>query len=693
MLDTKLKNRRRIGILLIAATIFISSLIVTGQYENSYRKGYYSQEERKHAIVTGEDFLGNFVMAGIIFYNKEDREDIEEVSWINEYVSEKMMYFDIFYPFLEFQVKDENGRTISKSMVDSGRVVTENNLESYAFGLIVAYDEKGTPSISIRQGEYKSEQSIELRKILNNYDEMLETEEYFQENENGEMEEVSLEKPKNRTYIFAITEENLKAYLNDWYDMDGFERISYEMENMVILIVIFIALAAFLYPCIPGLSIGKEKIFQTAPFELAVLVLLAVLTVIFNICNWLVQRADGEAGISDIFIWCLVFAAVYWGAANLRQIHVLGFRRYIRERTLIFGDREAVRGLLRQFADSVKGAVKKIYHSFDNLDLNDKNTKLILKLVLCNFVILVCICSFWFYGIMALVIYSAVLFFILRKYFNDLREKYGVLLKATNEMAEGNLDVKITEDLGVFSPFKAEIEKIQTGFKKAVDEEVKSQRMKSELITNVSHDLKTPLTAIITYVNLLKDERDEEKKKYYIQVLDKKSLRLKGLIEDLFEISKASSRNVTLNLVDVDVVNLFKQVKLELKDKISEADLDFRCVYPEERLIVSLDSQKTYRIFENLLVNVAKYALPHTRVYTEFLRENGEVVFRMKNISAAELDFNTEEITERFVRGDASRNTEGSGLGLAIVKSFVELMKGSFKVETEADLFKVEVRW
>ena len=124
--------------------------------------------------------------------------------------------------------------------------------------------------------------------------------------------------------------------------------------------------------------------------------------------------------------------------------------------------------------------------------------------------------------------------------------------------------------------------------------------MRTELVTNVSHDLKTPLTAIITYVNLLKEEKDEEKRMEYIDILDKKSLRLKELIEDLFEISKASSQNVTLQIVDVDVVNLFKQVKLELEEKFKEVGLDFRCTYPEEKLICALDSQKTYRIFDNL---------------------------------------------------------------------------------------------
>ena len=371
----------------------------------------------------------------------------------------------------------------------------------------------------------------------------------------------------------------------------------------------------------------------------------------------------------------------------------MGLKGYLKESSLIVRSSGKIRKGVRWIIEKCKEGVDKIYRSFDHIDMDDKNNKFILKLVLVNFVILVCICSIWVFGIIALVIYSIILYLILRKYFNDLKAKYAILLKTTNQMAEGNLDVEITEDLGIFTPFKKEMEKIRQGFKLAVDKEVKSQRMKTELITNVSHDLKTPLTAIITYVNLLKEEKDEEKQKEYIDVLERKSLRLKVLIEDLFEISKANSQNVTLNVVDVDIINLFKQVKLEMEDKIAAAGLEFRCDYPEEKIVIPLDSQKTYRIFENLLVNITKYAMPHTRVYVQIFRKEGKTIIRLKNISAAELNFKPEELTERFVRGDVSRNTEGSGLGLAIVKSFVELQKGELKIETEADLFKVEIQF
>ena len=157
--------------------------------------------------------------------------------------------------------------------------------------------------------------------------------------------------------------------------------------------------------------------------------------------------------------------------------------------------------------------------------------------------------------------------YVFEKYTQDLSEKYALLLKSTNQLAEGHLDIPIEGDVGLFNPIQEELKRIQKGFKKAVDEEVKNERMKTELVTNVSHDLRTPLTAIITYTDLLKNEKDEEKRKEYISVLERKSLRLKVLIEDLFEISKAASKSVVMHFMKVDIVGLFKQVELEMLKK------------------------------------------------------------------------------------------------------------------------------
>ena len=286
------------------------------------------------------------------------------------------------------------------------------------------------------------------------------------------------------------------------------------------------------------------------------------------------------------------------------------------------------------------------------------------------------------------------LYFVVKKYISDLQKKYSILLRATNEIADGNLEVKITEHLGVFEPFKPQIYRIEAGFQKAVEEEVKSQRMKTELITNVSHDLKTPLTAIITYVNLLQEDNvTEEQRVQYLQILEQKSLRLKALIEDLFEVSKANSKNVTLNLVDVDIVNLLRQVEFEQEDRLEERNLAVRLRLPEEKIMVRLDSQKAYRIYENLFGNIIKYAMEGTRIYVDLEQSEGEVTVRLKNITEQEITVSGEELTERFVRGDVSRGTEGSGLGLAIVRSFTELMGGRFEVTVDGDLFTASTTW
>ena len=213
--------------------------------------------------------------------------------------------------------------------------------------------------------------------------------------------------------------------------------------------------------------------------------------------------------------------------------------------------------------------------------------------------------------------------------------------------------------------------------------------MKSELITNVSHDLKTPLTAIITYINLLKEPGLTQKQQQeYLDTLDKKALRLKVLIEDLFEISKATTNNVTLHYDNVDICNLLRQCYLEYEDRMQEKNLTFKFQLPEEKVILRLDPQKTFRIFDNLYTNISKYAMPSTRVYVTVTDNASETQIAIRNISQMELTVSGEELTERFVRGDGSRNTEGSGLGLAIARSFTELQHGTMQILLDGDLFK-----
>ncbi len=346
--------------------------------------------------------------------------------------------------------------------------------------------------------------------------------------------------------------------------------------------------------------------------------------------------------------------------------------------------------LFYRYWDRIVNYLKNFYQELVNFDIGTDAKRIITKLVVLNFIILWVISLMWVWGFIPLLIYSLILYFLLKKYVKDVQNKYHRLLLATSSIAKGDLDIALSEDFGVFESYKNELRQIQTDFKKAVEEEVKSQRMRSELITNVSHDLKTPLTAIITYINLLKEpDITPTQREEYLNTLDKKAVRLKVLIEDLFEVSKATTNNITLNYDKVDLCNLLRQCYLEYEDRIAAADLTFKFMLPEDKAVLTLDPQKTFRIFENLYTNIIKYAMPSTRVYVVLQEKKEEVVIEIKNISRSELHVAPEELTERFVRGDDSRNTEGSGLGLAIARSFTELQHGTLRISVDGDLFKV----
>ena len=270
------------------------------------------------------------------------------------------------------------------------------------------------------------------------------------------------------------------------------------------------------------------------------------------------------------------------------------------------------------------------------------------------------------------------------------------ILEGVQKIAEGNLDYVIDEN-GMTGSNKKLVEcinNIGAGLQDAVDTAVKSERMKADLITNVSHDIKTPLTSIINYVDLMKRENiTNERLKRYLEVLDQKSQRLKNLTEDLVEASRASSGNLTLHLERLNFVELVKQACGEFEEKFAERKLTEVTSFPEYPLPVIVDGRRTWRIIENLFQNTKKYAMPGTRVYVSVEEADGYACFTMKNISETELNISAEELTERFIRGDSSRTTEGSGLGLSIAKSLTRLQNGIFEIYLNGDLFQVSVQF
>lgn len=750
-MDTKLKNRHKISILLAIVVIVSAAAVMVGLYpffkneSARYEEPVYQQQTFLKYLVYGNYVLsmeqvrnnqGDIISPFQFFFPKAAEEmknqteetvaaaetnqadaDVQEGAIENEitvdlsesnsgtrseylsHLRQKTMRsynnwkncFDSIRNSLDYQILNENGQVISDH--SGGKTILGN--DKYEFQTVLQYDGMGRMEVVSIHGD-NTARLLTLLQDFGDKDPMMEDywEQFLYE------PDLRLQNPKNITITYGMTADQITAFKDTAAGFSNTYDDSDSILKIFVGLICAVTVLAFLFSFLDVTLPDSSRIFRT-PFEIvtgvgcggvafgAGLTNLVIVTNQGDLFETLL-RANFLPGVAGIMVklwnllwWSLPFAVVYWAVLCLRDVLSIGIKRYLRERTLI-----------GWFCGWLKMICIKVYHYVGDINLKEQSDKTIFRIVGVNFLILAILCSLWFFGIGALFFYSILLFFIMRKYYRDLSGKYRVLLKATNQIAEGNLEVSIEEDLSVFEPFKKEIQKIQSGFKVAVDEEVKSQKLKTDLISNMSHDLKTPLTAIITYVNLLKDERvTPEQRKAYIDILEQKSMRLKSLIEDLFEISKANSNNVTLNLEEVDIVSLLKEVSLELSDKIEESTIDFRWNLPDEKIVLPLDGQKTYRIFDNLLTNIIKYAMPNTRAYIDMKKEDGFVVISLKNVSAAELTFNPNEITERFARGDQSRNTEGSGLGMAIAKSFVELQNGKLFVEIEADLFRVSIRW
>ncbi len=265
------------------------------------------------------------------------------------------------------------------------------------------------------------------------------------------------------------------------------------------------------------------------------------------------------------------------------------------------------------------------------------------------------------------------------------------VLKGAKELSEGNFDYVIDTN-GMLPGIRKHAENLNSiaGVQKiAVEEKLKSERMKTELITNVSHDIKTPLTSIINYADLIsKEEMVSEKSKEYSEVLVRQSKRLKTLLEDLVEASKASTGNLEVDLQPCDAQIFVAQSAGEFEEKMKEYDLTLFTSVPDDQIRIMADGRRMQRIFDNLLNNICKYSLPGTRVYVDLTENATEAVFTFKNTSKEQLNMTEAELMERFTRGDSSRNTEGSGLGLSIAGNLAELQNGSLRLTTDGDLFK-----
>lgn len=733
-MDTRLKKTHKLTIIIITLVVLLPALLLTSLYprfeqaaEEKRAKYEILEKEMEGAVedryVTAQ-FPSYIVEAVYCMYGEYlqqkgqevDYSVLEEYGWTDDY-SEVVNNTEYYVSFGDEKEIGNSGPELEELLSDTQSSMTmkekleERNLVA---ALMINFDTQGriskvrvyTVDGTVYGGNARSQVLLSQEQYENNVDAYEYDDDY-----QTEIDEEQLV-PKNVKAIFALSEES--SFVGDYYGDDGMfydtnsVQLYLEIGALAVILVLaaFVALSALLLPFVKKLETGWERPFNHS-FE-AVLVLTVIgicgamfmyelmcVTSIYELdkvmpthvvkflgFTFTLQQIYQALRVLGFFGWALLFWMEYVVVSSIRQF-LCGPVDYMKHRLL--GVR-FIRWCIK------KG--KNFWNYVTDGTLGEDMNKKLLLLVAANGLLVFLMCVGFVFGGIASVAYSIVIYVLLRQKMEQIQKSYGEVTETVHEMAEGNLNIAVPSDLGIFQDLGYELSKVKDGFAKAVAEEAKSQNMKTELITNVSHDLKTPLTAIITYVDLLKNSNaTEEEKQSYIEILGKKSQRLKVLIEDLFEVSKAQSGTVKLNQMNVDVVNLMKQVRTELEDKIADSNVTFRWNLPEEKVLLYLDGQKTYRVFENLLNNMIKYGMPYTRAYIDIVETAYDVQICFRNVSAAELDFDVEHLTDRFVRGDASRNSEGSGLGLAIAKSFVELQGGQFQIEVDGDLFKVILKW
>lgn len=338
---------------------------------------------------------------------------------------------------------------------------------------------------------------------------------------------------------------------------------------------------------------------------------------------------------------------------------------------------------------------------FSNIDEDNKNIKdAKIKFTLVYFGI--CFVLFLLFLFLASIFYSAFegiifpmilfgifIYIIILKNINEVAK----ISRESSEIVKGNYKKNIEKNGGLYEGIVDNFNNIASNLDHAIEDAVKSERLKTELITNVSHDLKTPLTSIINYSDLLsKENNSEEERKEYARIINEKSNKLKVLIEDLFEVSKATSNNIELNKQELDFNSLVAQSIGEWEDKIAEKNIEIISNLPEEKVMIEIDGQKFSRVLDNLFSNISKYALENSRVYVDLFNNDG-IKLTIKNISKYPLNISAEDLMERFTRGEKSRTTSGSGLGLSIASSFVKAHGATFEIEIDGDLFKVTIEF
>lgn len=488
--------------------------------------------------------------------------------------------------------------------------------------------------------------------------------------------------------------KNLKFAYYTSLDDEVFKDIERDvfMDQVQVQIGVSVLIAAIL-SLLLALFMNMEKVDSSESlrkvFKFPVEVVL-VLFFIFSMVGLMIS-SSGQV-YTNLYIFYVLYLAglmIVSLTANyfvilLKSIFNKNTENYLVENALIY---RAFKASIREFSKVDK---------FDNKEINNAKMKFTLVyLVLCIVVFLL----FLFFAAMfasapeailiPMIIFAGFIYFIILKNINQVAR----INREASEIVGGNYKKKIEKTGGLYDGIVDNFNNIGSNLDNAIEDAVKSERLKTELITNVSHDLKTPLTSILNYSDLLsKEDNSQEEAKEYAKIINEKSNKLRVLIEDLFEVSKATSNNIELDRQELDFNSLVAQSIGEWEDKIKENSIEIISNLPEEKVMLNLDGQKFSRVLDNLFSNISKYALENTRVYVD-LRDEGGVKLTIKNISKYPLNISAEELMERFTRGEKSRTTSGSGLGLSIASSFVKAHGASFDIDIDGDLFKVTIEF
>lgn len=490
---------------------------------------------------------------------------------------------------------------------------------------------------------------------------------------------------------------NIKSLKFAYYaslDDDVFKDIERDvfMDQVQVQIGVSVLITAVLSALL-GLFMNMEKVDESQELKKVFKFPIELVLVLFFIFSMLGLTISSSG---QVYINLFIFYALYlvglviisltanYFVILLKSIFNKNTDNYLVENALIY---RAFKASIREFSKVDK---------FDNKEINNAKMKFTLVYLVICFVVF--ILFLFFAGMFAaspevivipMIIFAGFIYFIILKNINQVAR----INREASEIVRGNYKKKIEKTGGLYDGIVDNFNNIGSNLDLAIEDAVKSEKLKTELITNVSHDLKTPLTSILNYSDLLsKEDNSEEEAREYAKIINEKSNKLRVLIEDLFEVSKASSNNVELDRQELDFNSLVAQSIGEWEDKISENNIEIISNLPEEKVMLNIDGQKFSRVLDNLFSNISKYALENSRVYVDLIDSNG-VKLTIKNISKYPLNISADELIERFTRGEKSRTTSGSGLGLSIASSFVRAHGASFDIDIDGDLFKVTIEF